>query len=110
MNYEQDAEEILKELKTDNEEIKNKTIELLKICDKIKEKGTRYGELKYIEGREEEAKPLWEEVEKLFEELEKIGEDWMKLLESKGVKFKDIMNVAPKIRERYLIKIQTDEL
>ncbi len=81
MNYEQDAEEILKELKTDNEEIKNKTMKILEVCDKIKEKGTKYGELKYTEKREEEAEPIWKEVEKLFEELEEenrlqIEEDW----------------------------------
>ncbi len=110
MNYEQDAEEILKELKTDNEEVKNKTIELLRICAKIKEKGTKYGELKYIEKREEEAEPIWKEVEKLFDELEPLIGDWIKLLESKGVKFTDILKVAPKIRERYRITIQTDEL
>jgi len=78
----------------------------LEICNKIKEKGKQYGELKYIEKKEEEAETIWNEVEKLFDELEELMREWIKLLESEGVKWTDILKVASKIRERYLIKIE----
>jgi len=106
MNYEQEAEGILKDLKTNSEEVKNKTVKILELCDKIKEKGKRYGELKYIEKRGEEAEQIWNEVEKLFDELEDIIGEWITTLEKEGEKWTAILKVASKIREKYLIKIE----
>jgi ribonuclease HI len=104
MNYEQEARWILKDLKTDSKEVKNKTVKILEICDKIKEKGKRYGELKYIEKSGEEAEEVWKEVEKLFDELENIIGEWIALLENEGEKWTAILEVASKIRKKYLIK------
>ena len=109
MNYEQEAEGILKDLKTNSEEVKNKTVKILEICDKIQEKGKKYGELKYIEKRGEEAEQIWNEVEKLFDELEDIIGEWITTLEKEGEKWTAILKVASKIREKYLIKIEEGE-